>query len=93
MIRAGFSRDDLPAISREIFRLVALIYFILFISEDLRHHRSCPVCLSAGFSFSPANNRFLDRQYQGFPDGFWLATNLTSLLNSPANPPGMNRAL
>jgi hypothetical protein len=43
------------------------------------------------FSFSPAKNRFIDRQYQGFPDGAWLATGLISLMQQPGNPPGMNR--
>ena len=46
-----------------------------------------PALPRGGFSFSPAKFRFIDHQYQGVPDGAWLATVLTSLRNSPAIPP------
>jgi hypothetical protein len=45
-----------------------------------------PVLPLCGFSYSPGKNRFLDRQYQGFPDGAQLMTSLTSLRKNPAIP-------
>jgi hypothetical protein len=39
---------------------------------------------SAVSSYSPAKTRFIDRRYQGVPDGGWLAIGLTSLYNIPA---------
>ena len=47
--------------------------------------------LGGFFLISPAKNRFIDRRYQGVPDGAWLAAGLTSLCNRPAgteNPDG-----
>jgi len=83
-IRAEFFRENLPATAPEIFRLVILIYFI---PPNLCHPRGCRLCLSAVFSFSHAKNRFIESQYQGFPDGAWLATGLPSLYNMLAIPP------
>jgi hypothetical protein len=46
-----------------------------------------PGLLPGGFFlYSPAKNRFLNRQYQGFPDRTLLKTGLSSLRNSPAIP-------
>jgi hypothetical protein len=64
-----------------IFRLVILIYFI---PADLCHLRGCRPCLAAIFSFSEAKNRFIERQYQGLPDGACPMTGLISVYNSLA---------